>query len=62
MEDTLSALATHLSFAETHQLSNGEIFLIGFLGVIAFMLLLIVCMKLSTAIARHIDQNNEEKE
>lgn len=58
MEDTLTALTEHVSFAETHQLSNGEIFLIGFLGVIAFMLLLIVCMKLSTVIARRIDQKN----
>lgn len=61
MEDSLTSLTEHLSFAETHQLSNGEIFLIGFLGVIAFMLLLIACMKLTTAIARRIDQKNEKQ-
>ena len=58
MEDTLSTLTGHVSFAEAHQLSNGEIILIGFLGVMAFMLLLMACMKLSTAIARRIDQKN----
>lgn len=56
----MTSLTTHVSFAETHQLSNGEIFLIGFLGVIAFMLLMMACMKLSTAIARHIDKKNEK--
>jgi hypothetical protein len=61
MDDTLTGTAAHLSFAETHQLSNGEIFLIGFLGVLAFMLLLLACMKLTPMIAGRIDKRKGEK-
>ena len=60
MNDTLAGVTEHLSFAETHQLSNGEIFLIGFLGVIGFMLLLLACMKLIPGIARRIDNQKRK--
>ncbi|MBO7464904.1 MAG: hypothetical protein J6T56_03520 [Bacteroidales bacterium] len=56
MDDTLTGAAAHASFAESHHLSNGEIFLIGFLGVLAFMLLLLAFMKLSPFIASRIDR------
>ncbi|MBO4281577.1 MAG: hypothetical protein J5873_00080 [Bacteroidales bacterium] len=58
MNDTLR-LADTLSFAETHHLSNGEIFLIGFLGVMAFMLLLMVGMKAATLLARRWEDKNK---
>ena len=62
MRDTLAGVTGHLSFADTHHLSNGEIFLIGFLGVFGFMLILLICMKLIPLLARHIDKNKNEKE
>ena len=61
MRDTLAGADMHLSFADTHHLSNGEIFLIGFLGVLGFMLLLLLCMKLIPLLARRIDRNKKEK-
>ena len=61
MRDTLAGATGHLSFADTHHLSNGEIFLIGFLGVMGFMLLLLLCMKLIPLLARRIDRNKKEK-
>ena len=62
MRDTLAGVTGHLSFADTHHLSNGEIFLIGFLGVFGFMLILLICMKLIPLLARRIDMNKNEKE
>ncbi|MBO4774840.1 MAG: hypothetical protein K6C07_08220 [Bacteroidales bacterium] len=62
MRDTLAGVTGHLSFADTHHLSNGEIFLIGFLGVFGFMLILLICMKLIPLLARRIDKNKNEKE
>ena len=62
MRDTLADVTGHLSFADTHHLSNGEIFLIGFLGVFGFMLILLICMKLIPLLARRIDKNKNEKE
>ena len=62
MRDTLACVTGHLSFADTHHLSNGEIFLIGFLGVFGFMLILLICMKLIPLLARRIDKNKNEKE
>ncbi len=59
MEDTLQLTADTLSFAETHHLSNGEIVLIGFLGVIAFMLLLMAGMKAASWIARQKGKKNK---
>ena len=61
MRDTLAGVTGHLSFADTHHLSNGEIFLIGFLGVLGFMLLLLLCMKLIPLLARRIDRHKKEK-
>lgn len=60
MDDTLAGTALHTSFAETHHLSNGEIFLIGFLGVLVFMLLLLTFMKLSPLIAGRIDRHKKK--
>ena len=59
MRDTLAGATGHLSFADTHHLSNGEIFLIGFLGVMAFMLLLMVGMKAATLLARRWEDKNK---
>lgn len=59
MEDTLQLTADTLSFAEIHHLSNGEIVLIGFLGVIAFMLLLMAGMKAASWIARQKGNKNK---
>lgn len=56
--DTLTSAAEHISFAEQNNLSNVDVFLKGIVGVVVFMLLLIVCMKLSSWIARKIDSGH----
>ena len=58
--DSLKQAAEQLSFAESNHLSNVDVFVKGLIGVAVFMLLLILCMKLSRLLARHIDRNRPD--
>ena len=58
--DSLKQAAEQLSFAESNHFSNVDVFFKGLIGVAVFMILLILCMKLSRLLAGHIDRKKPD--
>ena len=56
--DSLLQAAAHTSFAERNHLSNVDVFAKGLIGVVVFMLLLILCMKLVSFISQKMDKKS----